>query len=147
MSNHAESNEILASPHKPIPVPDSISGPFWQGAANGRLVIQSCTQCRNLAHPPVVVCHRCGSLEFAYERVSGRGRVYSFTVTRDARNPAFAAVQPYIVAWVELAEQAGLRLICNMPSVDLDRVAVGADVEVFFERLSPTICLPQFRLC
>ncbi|MEU6565204.1 Zn-ribbon domain-containing OB-fold protein [Nocardia nova] len=133
-------------PPKPIPVPDPLSQPFWNGAAQGRLVIQNCAGCRRYSHPPVSLCPGCGSEEFRYEAVSGRGRIYSFTITRDARNAAFALIQPYVVAWVELEEQSGLRLICNLPAEDLTRVDIGSEVEVFFEPVSGGQALPQFRL-
>lgn len=131
---------------KPLPVPDSLSEQFWNGADLGRLVIQRCTSCRRYYHPPVSWCSPCGSEDFEYEAVSGRGHVYTFTVTRDARNAVFAALQPYVVTWVELDEQEGLRIIANMPSEDVNRVAIGSKVEVFFEEIAPGRRLPQFRL-
>lgn len=132
-------------PHKPIPVPDQLSESFWSGAIRGQLVIQRCVECHTFAHPPVPVCSRCGSDGFTYEAVSGRGRIDTFTLTRQARNPAFGE-DPYFVAWVELVEQPGLRLICNLPGADQDRVRIGTDVEVWFETIAPDVRLPQFRL-
>lgn len=132
--------------NKPIPVPDSVSEAFWSSAADGRLVVQRCLQCRRFSHPPAMACPRCTSMDLEYEPVSGRGRIYTFTIARDARNPAFAALQPYVIAWVELEEQPDVRMICNLPGEDSDRVAIGASVEVFFEPISGNLRLPQFRL-
>ncbi|MBO0852572.1 MAG: OB-fold domain-containing protein [Nocardia sp.] len=140
------SSNTESAPRRPLPVPDPLSERFWAGAAEGRLVIQRCAACRHYFHPPVSRCFHCGSEDFRYDAVSGHGRVDTFTVTRDARNAAFKLIQPYIVAWIELAEQDGLRLICNMPAEDLDRVAIGAPVEVFFEPVAAGRQLPQFRL-
>lgn len=140
------STETEPPPPKPIPVADPLSKPFWDAAAQGQLVIQRCADCRRYFHPPVSLCFRCGSEDLGHEPVSGRGHVYSFTVTRDARHRAFQHLQPYIVAWVELEEQERLRLICNMPAEDVGRVAIGSEVEVFFEPIDPGRRLPQFRL-
>lgn len=139
-------SDTRSEARKPVPIPDSLSEPFWNGADQDRLVIQRCTSCRRYYHPPVAWCAPCGSEEFTYEAVSGRGHVYTFTVTRDARNPVFGALQPYVVVWVELEEQVGLRIIANMPSEAVDRVAIGDKVEVFFEEIAPGRRLPQFRL-
>ncbi|KPM51948.1 hypothetical protein ACG83_30695 [Frankia sp. R43] len=134
------------TPRKPIPVPDILSQPFWDSADRGQLAIQRCADCERYFHPPVPLCFRCGSVALRYAQVSGRGRVYTFTVTRQARNPAFARLEPYVVAWVELEEQDNIRLICNMPSDDLGRVSIGAAVEVYFEPNGMGRKLPQFRL-
>ena len=131
---------------KPIPVPDSMSAAFWGAADHGELVIQRCGDCRRYAHPPRPLCFECGSQDVRFEPVTGRGMVSTFTVTRQCRNPAFAHLEPYVVAWVELEEQADVRLICNMPADDVERVHIGAEVEVYFEPIGQGRLLPQFRL-
>jgi len=60
---------------KPIPGADSVSGPFWEAANEGRLVIQRCNGCNRLQHPPESLCLRCGSDRVGYVPVSGHGRI------------------------------------------------------------------------
>ena len=136
----------MAVPMKPTPTPDELSRPYWLAAAEDRLEIQRCQQCGDYHHPPVAVCLNCLSEDLRYEPVSGRGVIYTYTVTHDARNPAFAALQPYAVVWVDLVEQARLRIVANMPDTPLEDVRVGADVEVYFEALDGGTKIPQFRL-
>ena len=132
-------------PAKPIPVPNELTEPFWQAVNNRQLVIQRCQQCQRYAHPPVGVCINCLSSDLAYEPVSGKGTVHSFTITYDARQPAFEAIQPYAVAVIQLAEQDDLFMLSNLPGTSLDDVKVGLPVEVDFEALDESHLIPQFK--
>ncbi len=51
---------------------------------------------------------------------------------------------PYAIGMVELDE--GVRLLAGIVDADLERLAVGAPVQVCFERISDDIALPMFRL-
>jgi uncharacterized OB-fold protein len=64
--------------------------------------------------------------------MSGRGTIFSFTVIRRAFHPGFAADLPYVVALVELAEQAGLHLITSIVG-DAAQLRIGTEVAVEFE--------------
>jgi uncharacterized protein len=133
-------------PSKPTPVPDGRSARYWQAANEGRLEIQRCQACRTYHHPPLTMCTHCHSEDLRHEPVSGNGTIYTFTITYDARTPAFAARQPYAIVWVELDEQPRLRVLANMPDTPLDQVKIGAQVEVLFEEIAPNIKVPQFTL-
>ena len=85
------------------------TSPFWQGGARGVLQIYFCSACGRFFHPPNPMCPNCGSFDVAPRAVSGRGRVVTFTVNRQAWTAELT--QPYVVAIVELEEQADLRLL------------------------------------
>jgi uncharacterized protein len=135
-----------ATARKPSPAPDELTRPYWDAAAHGRLEIQRCRGCKRYHHPPTSMCFECGSEDLGFEPVSGHGTIYTYTITHDARNPAFAAIQPYAIVWVELDEQPRLRIVANMPGTPTGDLRIGAPVEVFFEDLTPSLALPQFRL-
>lgn len=127
------------------PVPDELSAPFWAAAARNELAIQRCRGCRRYQQPPTFLCVDCGDTDVAFERVSGRGRVHSFTVVHDARYRAFREIQPYVIAAVELEEQPLLLLLSNLPGADPARIRIGMPVEVAFERVGEDAVIPQFR--
>ncbi|OHV33206.1 MULTISPECIES: Zn-ribbon domain-containing OB-fold protein [Pseudofrankia] len=131
---------------RPVPRPDEISRFFWEGAAAGRLVLQRCVACRKLQYPPDVCCLRCQSEKLEHTDVSGRGFLYSYAVVARPLHTGFVGAVPYVVALVELVEQAGLRLVANLVDVpESAPLTCGLPVEVVFEwRL--TVSLPQFRL-
>jgi uncharacterized OB-fold protein len=51
---------------------------------------------------------------------------------------------PYVVALVELAEQAGLQLMTNIVGCPLDEVHTGIEVEVVFAH-NDDVYVPLFR--
>ena len=130
---------------KPVPAPSELTKPFWDAVDSRRLVIQRCQGCRRYHHPPVELCAKCLSSDLAFEPVSGRGSIYSFTITHDARQPAFAEIQPYTVAVVELEEQPELFMLSNIPGVPTDDIKSGMPVEVTFEEVVPGRFIPQFQ--
>jgi uncharacterized OB-fold protein len=129
----------------PLPTPDDTSRFFWEGAARGELLIQRCADCSRFVHPPRPVCPECLSTDLAPERVSGRATLYTWTVAEQAFHPWFTAQLPYVYATVELAEQAGLRLITNVVDCPHEELRAGMDLEVSFAALTDTVTIPQFR--
>jgi uncharacterized OB-fold protein len=104
---------------------------FWSGGATGQLLIERCEQCARWEHPPAGECPDCGG-QLVARPVSGRGTVFTYTVNFHPYNPDVPV--PYVIAIVELVEQAGLRLATNIVDCEPDSVVCGMPVEVRFER-------------
>ena len=132
--------------HKPVPVPDDLTQPFWEAVNSRRLAIQRCQACKRYHHPPAGICIDCLSTNLAFEPVSGLGRIYTFTVTHDARQPAFDAIIPYAIAMVELDEQPGLFMLSHILGTPPEQVKHGLRVRVDFEEIIAGHCIPQFRV-
>src|SRR5882762_11041161 len=77
---------------------------FWRACREGRLEITRCQACGWYVHPPRPVCPRCLSRDLAWEAVSGRATVASYTVNHQRWMPAMEV--PYVIGLVELVEQA-----------------------------------------
>ena len=116
---------------------------FWQGGKDGKLRLLRCDQCRHYVHPPAPVCSRCLSEELSVELVSGKGKVYSFTVNHHVWNAAVDV--PYVIAIVELDEQKGLRLTSNVVNASVGDVQIGMSVRVAFESHDGGKFVPVFE--
>ncbi|MBF5094149.1 Zn-ribbon domain-containing OB-fold protein [Azospirillum sp. INR13] len=114
---------------------------FWTGGADGELRIAHCDACGTLFHPPTPVCPACASLDVGYKPVSGRARVVTFTVNHQAWTPELA--EPYVIAIVEIVEQAGVRFLTNIVGCPVDRVRIGMPVRVTFEPIDD-VWIPLF---
>ena len=114
---------------------------FWEALKEERLLIQRCTGCRTLRHPPRPMCPACNSLAWDTIAASGRGAVHSFVMPRHPPLPWFDGT--YIVALIDLEE--GTRLVSNLCEVDPTDVRIGMPVELFFARFDDGLVLPQFR--
>lgn len=119
--------------------------PWWQAAAEHRLVVQTCAGCATPRHPPGPMCPRCRSTVHEWTPLSGRGRVYSFTVVHQAFLPSLGAHLPYVVAILDLDGAEGVRLISNLVEVEPDAVTVGMPVEVTWDDVAPGLAVPRFR--
>jgi uncharacterized OB-fold protein len=127
-------------PLRPRPAITLDNGWWFEAAKEHRLLIQRCTRCGALRHPPRPMCDRCRSLEWDTVEASGRGTVFSFVVNHYPQVPAFD--YPLIVALVELDE--GTRLIANLSGVAPGDVRIGMPVQVVWVDHDPGLSLPAF---
>ncbi|MEN8183085.1 MAG: OB-fold domain-containing protein [Myxococcota bacterium] len=118
-------------PFRVLPRLTELNRHFWTGGAQGELRLLRCRACQTWIHPPSPRCPACLAKDVEPEAVSGRGTVASFTLNHQPWVPA--ADHPYVIAIVELAEQAGLRLTTNLVGCAPEAVRIGMSVRVIFE--------------
>ena len=128
---------------KPLPRIDEESRGFWEALARHELYFQRCRDCGTKRLYPRAVCTHCLSSAVEWVRASGRGTVYTFTVTHQNQSPGFREELPYVLAVVELEE--GVRLMTNVVGCAPDTVRIGMPVEVVFDDVTPGVTLPKFR--
>ena len=125
------------------PLVDADGAPYFEYAARGELRMQTCARCGEVLVPPRPMCPRCQGTEFEWKLMSGRGHVWSFAVPHPPLLADYAAVAPYPVVVVELAEDRRLRLVGNLVasadaginSVDPATVEIGQPVRAVFREL------------
>jgi uncharacterized protein len=135
---------MSASPPRPQPVSTAETASYWRAALEGRLEIQFCRACARHQFYPRRFCTQCLSDQIEWVQASGRGRIYTYTVCHVAPHPAFESRVPYAIGMIELDE--GVRLLAGFVDTELAHLAIGAPVQVCFERISDEIALPMFRL-
>ena len=128
---------------KPVPRIDEESSGWWEALQRHELYVQRCRSCGTIRLPPRAVCPVCLSSEVEWVRASGRGTVYSFTVTHQNQAPGFREELPYVLAIVELEE--GPRIMTNIVGAAPDAVRIGLAVEVVFDDVTPDVTLAKFR--
>ena len=137
-------SDASAKPLPPLPQPDDdLVAAFWDWCGREELRFQRCSACRTWRHLPRLRCAQCSSGAFTWERSSGRGRVYSWTVTHQSPIPAYAARAPWAVLVVELEE--GVRMVAGLAEASPAELRLDLPVEVTFERVTPEAALPHFR--
>lgn len=119
---------------KQSPIAEAFDKPFWETCNDGRLVVQNCTACNRLQHPPQATCGQCESgANLDWREVSGRGKIYSYGVVYDSPVASLQADQPFNLAVIELEEDPGVKMLSHLPGIALDAVPIGASVQVMFE--------------
>jgi uncharacterized OB-fold protein len=129
--------------NKPLPRPNRLSQPYWDGAKQHELRVLSCTACQHKFLPAADRCPRCLSKDLEWVAASGRGKVWSWVVFHQRYFPAFEADLPYNVAYVELEE--GPRIMTNLVDCAPDDLRCDMLVEAVFDDVTPEISLPKFR--
>lgn len=114
----------------PPPNPNLETQRFWDATAEGRLELPRCDDCEHVVWYPRERCDQCGSTSVTWFEASGRGTVYSCTVTR--RIPgSWRAATPFVLAYVELDE--GPRVATNVVGCDPETVHIGQAVRTVFD--------------
>lgn len=134
----------MSEPQRLLPQPTDLTRPFWEAAQEYRLTAQYCQSCRQAQCYPRPFCVKCGSDQIEWKTLSGKGRIYTYTINYRAPNAFMKTRLPYAVAVVDLDE--GIRMMGNIVEGDLADIKIGKPVHVVFETLSETLKLPQFAL-
>ena len=129
-----------AKPSRIAPPRGHDNGWWWDAIDRGELLIQKCSGCGTLRHPPRPMCHVCRSLAWETQPSAGTGSVYSFVVMRHPPIPGYDF--PVAVALVDLDE--GTRIVANLVDCPFDEIAIGMPVEARIEEIGG-LRLPVFR--
>jgi uncharacterized protein len=121
-----------------FPLPDvewAPTRPFWAGAARGELVLPRCDACRRFVWYPDGACRWCGGDAQTWTPVSGRGRLFSWSVVHRAFIPQLANLVPFVTALVAIDEDPAVRLATYVVDCALERLRIDLPVQAVFREL------------
>ena len=111
---------------------------FWDAAQAGRLLYGFCNACGEPHYFPRSLCPFCFSDRVEWKQASGKGTVYTYSITR--RSPT----GPFAIAYVTLEE--GPSLLTNIVDCDLDAIGIGKSVKLVFKPSEGGPPVPFFTL-
>ncbi|MEU4091033.1 Zn-ribbon domain-containing OB-fold protein [Streptomyces sp. NPDC026673] len=130
-----------------LPETDAFTLPYWQAAAEGRLLIRRCLAhgCGAAHHYPREFCPYCWSEEVAWEEARGHAVLYTWSVVHSNDLRPFAGRVPYVAAVVDLDE--GPRMMTEIVGCAHEALRVGMDLRVCFRPAAPgsALAIPVFR--
>ena len=109
----------------PAPLPNLETKPYWDAAAEGKLLYKKCAACGEPHFYPRANCPFCFSDRTEWQQASGDGVIYTYSVMRRG------APEPYAIAYVTLAE--GPTMMTNIVDCDLNGIKIGQKVKVVFK--------------
>ena len=121
-----------------FPLPDVEWPPtreFWAAAARGELAVPRCDACRRYVWYPDGTCRSCGSQAATWTAVSGRGRLFSWSVVRRAFIPQLAADVPYVAGLVVIDEDPAVRIVTRIVDCEPAALRIDMPVQVVFRPL------------
>jgi uncharacterized OB-fold protein len=133
------------TPARPLPRENAYvdTRPFWEGVAQGKLVLQYCTVAQQFQHYPRPVSIFTGRKTLEWREVAGTGVIYACTTVR-IPGPGLEGRLPLCVATVELDE--GVRLIANILDCTPEQLAIGKRVKLAWDTLAGDKRYPAFVL-
>ncbi|MBQ0771712.1 MAG: OB-fold domain-containing protein [Sphingomonadales bacterium] len=126
----------------PLPELTAENTAFWNGGADGKLMITFCSDCAAAIHPPQLVCPKCWCETIESKAVAGTGTVYSYTVNHQPWVPDMQV--PFALAVVDVDDASGVRVTAEVVNADPETVTIGQRMRVTFRNLDD-IWLPQWE--
>ncbi|MFD0309605.1 Zn-ribbon domain-containing OB-fold protein [Streptomyces sp. NPDC127119] len=118
------------SPRFDLPEIDVFTRPYWDAAADGRLLLRRCGACGRAHHYPRECCPHCWSEAVTWERATGHATLYTWSVVHRNDLPPFGSRTPYVAAVVDLEE--GPRMMTEVVECAEGDLRVGMALEVAF---------------
>ena len=127
----------MSAEHRiPAPSVNPENKPYFDAAAEGKLLVKQCGACGEFHHYPRSLCPHCFSDRTEWREAKGTGTVYSYSVLRRG------VPVPYCIAYVKLDE--GISMLTNIVDCDLDAVRIGQEVKVVFRQSEGGAAVPMF---
>lgn len=127
----------------PLPALTRDNLPFYEAAKRGELRFQRCAGCGTFRHYPRPACPQCLSRDYTWERSTGRGTVYTWTIVRGPTLPAFAGKVPYNV--VDVLMDEGVHFVSEVLDCPPAEIHAGMPVEAVFLPVTDEVTLVKFR--
>ncbi|WP_107090498.1 Zn-ribbon domain-containing OB-fold protein [Streptomyces sp. WM6378] len=112
------------------PEADAFTRPYWDAAAEGRLLVRHCSACDRPHHYPREFCPYCWSEDLTWRPASGRATLYTWSVVHRNDLPPFGDRVPYVAAVVDLAE--GPRMMTEVVGCPEAELRIGMELYVTF---------------
>jgi len=110
--------------------------PYFQAAAEGKLLLKKCDECGEVHHYPRALCPFCFSDKTEWKEAKGEGLVYTYSVLRRG------VPVPYCIAYVRLEE--GITMLTNLVDCDFDQLKIGMKVKAVFKETESGTKVPMF---
>ncbi|MDB5968682.1 MAG: hypothetical protein JWQ90_1132 [Hydrocarboniphaga sp.] len=117
----------------------------YRGIIAGKLLINRCSGCGYWVYPHRPLCPQCLSWDVQATEVSGRGKVFMFTLIQQQRDPNNRLREPIIAAAVELVEQNGLRYLARIVNCLPDEVRPDMPVQLTWIAHEGQVSMPAFE--
>lgn len=124
------------------PVENDDSKHYWQGLREGKLLLQQCSNCQTMRHPPQPMCEACQSLDWNTVESGLTGSIYSYTAIHYPEIPPFD--YPNCIVLVDLDE--GVRIASQLQGTKSSEIVIGSRVKATIQEVQDGLSLPIFEV-
>jgi uncharacterized OB-fold protein len=136
-----------AASESTLQVPTRIASPrghdnkwWWEACDAGKVLIQRCTNCQTLRHPPRPMCGECQSMAWDSIESTLDGEILSHTQIHHPKIPGYQ--YPLVCAVIKLGE--GTNIVANVVGCEPSDIHIGMKVKGVVEQVDEKTMLPQF---
>ena len=101
---------------------------YWTKLSQEGLCLQYCHDCHRYIFYPRSLCPHCWGSNLEWERLSGKGKVFTYTIVNISALPEFNEKTPYVFAIIELDE--GVKIPANLLNCPVEEVRVNMPVQM-----------------
>ncbi|MFF5448086.1 Zn-ribbon domain-containing OB-fold protein [Streptomyces sp. NPDC012888] len=132
-------------PRFDLPDVDEFTRPYWDAAAEGRLLLRHCAACDRTHHYPREFCPYCWADgdTVRWQEAEGPATLYTWSVVHRNDLPPFGGRVPYVAAVVDLAE--GPRMMTEVIDCAEADLRIGMPLTVAFRPETGGLSVPVFR--
>lgn len=109
---------------------------FWEATKKQKMLLPHCQGCGKTHWYPRLFCPFCFGDNLEWRESTGQATLYAATSLSKSE-------EPYVVAYVELAE--GPLMLTNIVDCSLDELKIGTPLRLTFSPLSSGHLIPVFR--
>ena len=118
---------------RPLPSPDGLDAPYWEGTRRHELRVQRCAHCGTFRWSPEWLCYECHSFAIEWITIEPTGVLFSWQRIWHPVAPALAQAVPYVNLLIELPQAGNVRMIGNYAGDPTDAVVIGTPMSAVFE--------------
>jgi uncharacterized protein len=115
---------------------------FYKFLGQQKLMAGRCLKCGKIHLPPRPICANCLSHDFEWIKISGKGKLLTYTVISIAPQQ-FQALTPYAVGIVEF--EHGVKLPGMIQNLTQEQLKIGMELTLDFGTCSTTQAWPQWQ--
>jgi uncharacterized OB-fold protein len=120
----------------------SFSKRYWDATRERKLLVQFDPKTQRYQYFPRACGNATGNSALEWREVSGKGKVFSYTIAKRSREP-FAGHEPFFIVLVTLDE--GVNVMANMVNCSLEKMTIGLRVIPYWMPLSNGTHLLMFE--
>lgn len=131
----------MPRPQPRFPEPDTQE--FWDATREHKLIYQQAED-GTIVWPPRMYYGPTMNQKLTWKESKGEGTIYTYSVVRQNRNPAFKDLGAYAIAFIDMDE--GFRILSGITGVQdpTKDIKIGQRVRVAWEDQEGGISLPLF---
>lgn len=127
---------------RPLPAITLDTEEFWKSTKAHEAKLQKCNNCGKFWYYPGPLCHYCGSRDFTWTPITGKGSIWTYSLLERAKGNPYEDDVPIAIIIVQLDD--GPMMMSNLFDYEDEELAIGTRVTIDYEDVDDEVTLIVF---